>query len=448
MNRAVIIGGGLAGLTAGVEIASRGGNVTIIEAKQVAGGRAKSPVSKQGKMELDWGQHLFMGCYTNTFRLLDILGTKNHLKPVIGKIEIKGRGGLSGKLPLFPLPFPLNLASSFPALSHISIPERVKIIEVIVNVVGVKEKKLRSLDKISALKWLESLNQSKDVIRKFWRILVVSALNEEPENVSAYLFAKVLKLAFFSGGNSSLPYLPDISLGKLIIQPAIKFIRERGGEIISGQRGVDFLIRNGKAKGVILKDGREIEGDIVICAIPPHELVPLLLKTRWEEAHHLVESISTFRYSPILTLFLRTKSKLIDSPYAGIIDGNFHWIFDRTKISNNGREKCSEFFDYSFVLSSAKEFSGLRKEEILKMCHEDIENIYPGKGGFEEIETVIIKETKATPVFSPGSDSLRPNPEKLLPRGILLAGDWVSTGLPATIESAVTSGFHSAHLAV
>jgi squalene-associated FAD-dependent desaturase len=442
-HRVVIIGGGWAGLAAGAELSRGGLHVTLLEAGRILGGRARSPGGGSGGMSIDWGQHLFLGGYVETIKLLEMLGTRPHLKPVGGPVDFHDGSGRTGKAELSSLPFPLNLLGSLFSLSHLGVRERLGLGKVALAVFRSSPAGRERLERITATAWLEGLGQSAGAIRRFWRPLVVSALNEEPERASASMLEVVLRRGFFAGGEASMPHLPDVPLGDLVALPAKNFIGGRGGDCRTGCRVTRLRMTRGKVRKALLAGGEEVEGDLFISAVPFGELAPLLGSMGSDDALALKEKISRLRPSPIVTLFLRTDRRIIRSAYAGLLDGNFHWIFDRTGLSGAG----GGFHDYALVASAARGMVGRRREELLRLARDDIELRIPGSGGFGILAAKVVKERNATLAPLPSSSCDRPAPDALLGRGLLLAGDWTSTGLPATLEGAVSSGFECARIA-
>ena len=439
----VVIGAGWAGLAAAVRLSQEGCRVTVLESSPVPGGRARSVTNGKSKVPIDWGQHLFLGCYRETKKLLEILGTRSHLKQVDGPVGLYERGGRKGSVGLLSAPLPLRMMGSLLGLSHMEWKARLGLgrvgLAVLENTLSGREK----LERITAREWLERCGQKDEAIEKFWRPLVVSALNEQPENASASMLEVVLRLGFFSGGDDSFPELPDIGLGELVALPAVGLIRERGGRVLLKTKATGLRMDKGRARAAILARGDEVEGDVFIAAVPAWGIAPLLDGLKTQHCRRLVKDSAALRASPIVTLFIRTDRKIIDSAYAGILGGSFHWVFDRTGLaSHNGGGQ----HDYALVCSAAHGLMGKTKDELVALAATDLRERFPDRADFRVLLSRIVKDGKATFSPLPCSSYRRPSPDILLYHGILLAGDWTDTGLPATLEGAVASGFACADI--
>ncbi len=440
----VVIGAGWSGLAAAVRLSQEGYRVTVLESSPVPGGRARSVTDGTSRVPIDWGQHLFLGCYRETKKLLDILGTRSHLKRVESPVGLYESGGKSGSVGLLSVPLPLRMMGSLLGLSHMGWRARLDLGRVGLAVLESSLSGREELERITAREWLERCGQRDEAIEKFWRPLVVSALNEQPEKASASMLEVVLRRGFFSGGDDSFPELPDIGLGELVALPAVKRINDSGGRVLLKTKAAGLRMDKGRARAATLAGGDEVEGDVFIAAVPAWGLGPLLGGVKTRPCSRLVKDCAAFQASPIVTLFIRTDRKIIDSAYAGILGGSFHWVFDRTGLAHhNGGGP----HDYALVCSAAHELMGKPKDELVALAATDLRERFPDRADFQVLSSRVVKDRKATFSPLPCSSFRRPPPDVLLDHGILLAGDWTDTGLPATLEGAVASGFKCADIA-
>jgi squalene-associated FAD-dependent desaturase len=438
----VIVGAGWAGLAAAVRLAGAGRRVTELESAPRPGGRARSMPGPRGGEPLDWGQHLFLGCYRETKALLGVLGTAGRLKPVRGPIAFLRAGKPGGSVSLLKLPSPLHLAGSFFNLSHLGLASRLQLGKMLLGFMAGRTGSAEDLERITVLKWLEKWGQGSEVLELFWRPLTVSALNEQPESAAASMMDVVLREGFFSGGADSIPELPDVTLGDLVAEPAKKFIETRGGEVRTRSRVAGLLARRGKVSAAVLKDGREVKADKFILAVPAWSLAGLLVGLESTALKKLRADLAAFKPSPIVTLFFTTDRKLFDGAYAGLLDGSFHWIFDRTGISGRG----AGGFDYAMVCSAARSMEAMARNDIVRIGRTDLERHLPKARDMDMLRPRVIVDRKSTFSAVPCMTARRPAPDALAEHGIFLAGDWTDTGLPATLEGAVRSGFRCADL--
>jgi squalene-associated FAD-dependent desaturase len=396
----------------------------------------------RGGEPLDWGQHLFLGCYKETRALLAMLGTAGRLRPVRGPIAFHRAGKPGGSVRLLKLPSPLHLAGSFFNLSHLGLAGRLQLGKMLLGFMAGRTGSREDLERITVLEWLERWGQGSEVLELFWRPLVVSALNEQPEKAAASMMDVVLREGFFRGGSDSMPELPDVTLGDLVAEPARRFIEARGGEVRTRSRAAGLLVRRGKAAAAVLKDGSEVKADQFILAVAPWSMAGLLVGLESAAAKMLRADLAAFEPSPIVTLFFTTSRRLIDGTYAGLLDGKFHWIFDRTGISR----RAGGGFDYALVCSAARSMETMARDEIVRLGRADLESHIAAAQGMDMLRPRVIVDRKATFSAVPCMTARRPAQGALSTHGLFLAGDWTDTGLPATLEGAVRSGFRCADL--
>jgi squalene-associated FAD-dependent desaturase len=286
--------------------------------------------------------------------------------------------------------------------------------------------------------WLSRLGQSEKVRRHFWDLLSIATLNEDPRRASASVFARVLKLALFTSPEDSCLALPRAGLSDCYTGAAQSYIKSRGGSFEFGRRVAKLEVREGACRGVRFVDGRSMEADSVVSAVPWHELVRMVAAELLRSEPYFTNILS-LRPAPIISINLWLDRAITDLEFAGLRGTTVQWLFDRSKILASGGHH------YSLILSGAHEHIARSKAELHQMALRDLERLFPAARGATVLHSLIIKERSAT--FSPavGIDALRPGAKSPI-RGLYLAGDWTATGLPATIEGAVASGYAAAEL--
>jgi protoporphyrinogen oxidase len=246
-------------------------------------------------------------------------------------------------------------------------------------------------------------------------------MNTPIEIASAELFVEMIQIIFFSGKKSSTIILPDFGLNEALVHPAARFILNKGGEISLSER-VDKIETVGKRITKVSTSKREIDNfDLVISTIPADNLVKII-----PEEFKIRMNIPSFEYSPIISVNLWYNKNPLKEKFYGIIDGEFHWLF------NKG--------DYiTLIKSAANNIVNLKKNEIIETAISEMNKYFPILNNIEIIDSKIIKERKATIISSSNSVEQR---KKLNHNfsNLFIAGDWVNTGLPSTIESSIKSG--------
>lgn len=396
-GRVAIVGAGYAGMAAAVTLASRDLRVTVLESGPVPGGRARR-VTTQG-IELDNGQHILVGAYTELFRLMRLVGVSDaavlrlplDLRYFDGfRLAARGPGRL-GLLLAF-LAAPLPVAEKFASLGFLRTLQR---------------QQFALPEDITVEELLERHRQNGKIGHYVWRPLCVSALNTPPAEASARVFLAVLRDALLGGADASDLVLPRVDLSKLFPEPAADYVRRHGGEVRFGA-----TVRSLEA----LKH----EHEHVIVAVGPHQLKALL-----------PESAPDLAYQPICTCYLQYDEALrLPFPMLGLADGLVQWVFDRgALLGERGRLAC--------VISARGDHQQLGHDALAARCHEEIARRVPGVR--PPRWSRVITEKRATIACTPALRRLR-----LEAPGVTLAGDYLHPEYPPTLEAAVRSGVAAA----
>lgn len=195
----IIIGGGFAGLSAGVALAEKGFRVALLESKPALGGRAYSFADPESGDFVDNGQHVLMGCYTETLDFLDRIGARKNLvfHPDL-EIEMLDREGASATLKTAHLPGPFHMSAGLLRYRHLTIGQRLRVLSGGLKLLAMQRRERASLEKMTVTQLMDALAQGKRARQAFWYPLSIATLNDEPEVSSAALLAEVLKRGFFS----------------------------------------------------------------------------------------------------------------------------------------------------------------------------------------------------------------------------------------------------------
>ncbi len=420
MKKVLIIGGGLAGLSAAAFLAKENFRITLIEASPSLGGRAKSFHSKKIGRLVDNGQHLLMGCYTHTLKFLETINaTKNferHGKLSIPFIE---RGGKESYLNVRSPFYPLNLLSAILRFNAIPFRQRVKALIPFLALLSLDETFTPNLSK-----WLFNLRQDEKIQKALWETIAIGALNVPLNLADAKIFKNVLKEIFLNGNKGFEFILAKENLTEDYVLPAKEFLISQGVEILLSEKAIATRVKEGKIAKVLTNKGEFADFDFVISALPfeqTKEVFPLDFPQELNES---------FQHSPIINLHLKLKHNPFHTKFAALIDSEIHWLFNHE--------------DYiSLVTSAAEKLIPKTKEEIIELFTTELEEFFPlfYKELIEDAE--LVKEKKATFVPSAQFEKARKKLERKI-GNLFLAGDWTYIGLPATIEGAVASGFEAA----
>jgi len=431
---AIVVGGGFAGLSAATLLAERGARVLLLEARPHLGGRARSWVDPQTGSTVDNGQHLLLGGYRDTLDLLDRLGSRERLQlqPRLRVPFVEPGGSVSVfALPSLPF-FSWSLLAGLLRFPGLGFRERLGLLRV-TREVGRRSRlppAADDLDGVSVSAWLQALGQSGRAGKRLWHPLATAALNEEPERASAAMFLPVLRELFLGGAGGSRLGVPRVGLSELYAEPAAHYLRARGSEVRLRAQVRALLFERGRCGGVLLADGGRVTAREVIVAVPPDDLLEMLPQEVASEP--FFAGCSRLQMSPIVSIYLWFGVPITDLPMAGLIGGQWQWIFSRQATGGAG-------FGVTLVQSAARAFVEASRDALVRRALDDLHRFFPASRRATLRHSLVIKEKRASLAPLTGSLGLRPSTRTPRP-GLHLAGDWTATGLPATIEGAVLSG--------
>jgi len=431
----IVIGGGFAGLSAATALAERGIVVTVLEGRQVLGGRAYSFKDPQTGDSVDNGQHLFMGCYRETIAFLERIGTSARLKFQRDlSVRFAGDRGRRAMLRCWPLPAPLHLVSGLLRLQTLPWLDRLRLIKVDQALRRVRARP-GSLSHVTVRQWLNSCGQSETAQRHFWDLIAIATLNEDPAIACAEPFAAVLAQAFFDARESSRLGIASVGLSDLYAKEAARYIEERGGSVLLKSPVAKIETARGRAVAVRLREGTGLEADWILSAVAPTAFLKLL-PDGLIESHPELQRIAQLQFAPIISIHLWFDRAIIGCKFAGLLDTHVQWAFDKSRILKDVQTRDGYL---SLVISGAHAFTDWTEKRIVTLALEELRRIFPEARDAALARSLVIKEHQATLSPTVGSEILRPGPVSPLPN-FLVAGDWTRTGLPATIESACMSG--------
>jgi squalene-associated FAD-dependent desaturase len=420
-----IAGGGLAGLSAAVFLAEKGFDIKLFESSPKLGGRAYSFYDRDRKMFFDNGQHLLAGWYENTFDFLKIIGSYKDVKFQKNlEIDFLNTDKQRFKLKSSGYRPPFNLLSALISFQGFSATEKLSVL------------KLRALmnGKVggnfsNAAELLESLGQTGNLMKYFWEPFILAVFNTSAVNVCQDVFLNVINKGF-ADENGFLLVIPETDLNSLFIDPAEKFLMNKGCEVLKGRRIIGGVL-NSEDDHFLTDEGEKIKADFYVSALPYFSFL---------ETFDGISKINEIRAdmlkaSSIVSVHFFLKDNC-DSGFlsgnalgmTGLIGTKAQWIF----------RKSERYF--SVVISGANELgiTDLGSNEIADLCIQDIENCCSRFSRDLVKDYKVIKEKRATFIPNKESTKLRPM-QKTEMENFFIAGDWTDTGLPSTIEGAILS---------
>jgi squalene-associated FAD-dependent desaturase len=433
-----IAGGGLAGLAAGCALAEVGFRVTLFERRPYLGGRASSYQHPGTGEVVDNCQHVLLGCCTN---LLDFYRRAGVLDKIrwYEELTFLEPGGRASVISPSALPAPLHTAVSFLRTDCLSFGDKVGISRAMAALAPSAPADRPNLNE-TFLDWLKRHGQTERAIERFWKTILVSALNEDLDQVSVPYAAQVVRESFLKSAAAGRMGIPIVPLTELY-STAGDYIRARGGAV-QLRSGVESF--RAEASGVsVIANGQEQVFDYLVLAVPFDAVTRLLPDT--PVAAPLAAALGKFSTSPITGIHLWFDRQISDLDHAVLLDRTIQWMFHKSRIiqSRGDKDRDGGGSYIELVVSCSRSLVEKSKAEIVEMAVNEVKEFFPGAREAKLLKSTVIKEVHATYSPRPGVDQYRPKPETAWPR-VFLSGDWTATGWPATMEGAVRSGYLTA----
>jgi squalene-associated FAD-dependent desaturase len=468
-GRVVVVGGGLAGITAAIALAESGADVTLLEARPRLGG-ATCSFHRDGLI-VDTGQHVFLGCCSAYRGLLAKLGMTEHA-PLQDRFDVTvlapGRSvsqPLRARLRRTALPGPLHMLPALGRYPFLSWAERAQVARPALAMRRV-DPAAPAADTERFGDWLAARGQSERARRALWDLFSVSALNIAGDDASLALAATVVKTGLLGKNNAADIGVAALPLGELHGDAAATLLAKLGAQVTLGTKV--SAIEGGAIEGGAIEggateaDGRaarfrvrlgrgedaDLAADAVVLAVPHEKAAPLIppdalppgTVTGWEG----------LGASPIVNVHVIYDRPVTNLPFAAAIDSPVQWVFDRTRIS--GMDRPGQYLAIS--LSAADEYADVPAARLREQFVPALAELFPAARDAQVTEFFVTRERRATFRQAPGSGMVPPaltlavalrqqTPPTRRP-GLVLAGAWTNTGWPDTMEGAVRSGLAAA----
>ena len=431
----VVLGGGLAGIAAACEIAAAGRKALLVEKRPFLGGRAFSFPEPETGQEIDNGQHVFLGCCRAYIALLERLGVigNTHLAARLD-VPVYNRSGRRGLLRGANLPAPLHLVPSLLRYPHLGWLDRLRVLYggACIQFTD-RQRNAAALEGETFADWLRRHHQSEATIAEFWNLITLPTLNDDISDVSADMGLMVFQEGVFAGRASSSIGYAKVGLSKLVSEAARSYIGDRGGEVLLGTGIRAIRVEDGLVSGVETSSGL-LRGDAYISALPPDVLLPLLPADL--AADEFFGRFERIDHAPIVALHVWYDRPVMDDALACFSDSSLQWVFNRTRM----QEDSGHDGQYICVsISGAWSYADTPRSEIEAELLAELARVLPRARRANVIRALVIKHPHATFRCLPGINRLRPGSRSPV-SNLLLAGEWVRTGWPGTMEGAVRSG--------
>lgn len=438
----VIVGGGLAGLSAGVRLSQQGVKVTVLEKRPFLGGRAFSFKDPETGVEVDNGQHVFVGAcaeYMSFLKEIDAWDNVRMPRRLATRVIRNGKTAwlrASTRIP--------GSAANMPALlryGHLSISGRLRLLYGITRIRFARRKSGGTLESETFDSWLRRHGQNDETISRFWNLITLPALNDDITAVSADAGLMLFQVALLGAPENAAIGYPVVGLSRLAGDAANSFITRNGGTVRTAADVAELLVEEDRCIGVRLTNGELIQADSVILALPAsatRELLPMQL-----QEHEFFAPAANIETAPIVGVHIWYDRQVMDDIFVATLDSSLQWVFNVTKMHERESEADEAGQHIAISLSGAWKWKDMSKAELRENFVNEMERVFPEAAKAEVRRVITVKMLDATFRVTPGAETHR-LPQATPVPGLFLAGDWTRTGWPSTMESAVRSGNLSA----
>jgi len=460
-QRVVVIGGGLAGITAAIGLRDAGIAVTLLEARPRLGGAASSYV--RAGMTIDNGQHVFLRCCSEYQALLARLGVTDQvtIQERFDVTVLPGTWRKPARLRRSTLPSPLHFARALLSYPLLTLGERARVGRAALAF-RLADETSSELDGQRLGDWLAARGQDERSRRRLWDLFIISALNIGGDDASVGLAATVIKTALLGKRDAADIGMARVPLGRLHGDATAELLRKLGVQVQMQARasGVEALpgggfrvgLSRGEAPageeaavreeaggddaeaGTSQAGGQSVEADGVVLAVPSGQAARLAASAGVAAA----DRFAGIDHSPIVNVHVIYDRNVMDLPFVAAVDSPVQWVFDKTRQSGL---KSGQYLAVS--LSAADEYVDMPTSALRELFVPALEELFPSAVSAGITDFFVTRERRATFRQGPGSGALRPGAATSVP-GLVLAGAWTDTGWPDTMEGAVRSGQNAA----
>ena len=422
-------------MAAACDLADRGHPVVLMEKRPFLGGRAFSFPEPDTGQEIDNGQHVFLGCCTAYMDFLAKLGAldNTHIPPRLD-VPVLGYGGRKGVLRSVNLPAPFHLAPSLLRYPYLSWSEKLRVLYGGLRIYMTRRRggKGRPGGETFA-SWLKRHHQTDSVIDRFWNLIILPTLNDDISEVSADMGLMVFQEGVLKSRASAGIGYAKVGLSELVSEATKSYLSARGGEVLLGAGAREIAVDGDMVCGVQTSNG-VVKGDWYISALPSYDLTAMLPQSLAND--DFFSRAKGLSYSPIVDVHIWYDRPVMEEIFSGFVDSPLQWVFNKTRMrgdeGDSGQYLC-------ISLSGAWQYADMPKQEIREMFLDEMKRVFPRARDAQVERLLIVKQPRATFRSVPGVEAHR-LPSATPISNLFLAGEWVDTGWPGTMEGAVRSG--------
>jgi zeta-carotene desaturase len=432
-----VIGAGVAGMSAACALAEAGFRVQLVERRRYLGGRASSYLHPGVNEVIDNCQHVLFGCCTNLIGFYQRIGVadKIHWTRDMTMIEPRGRRSRLGPFEIgrWRLPAPLHGTPSLLSAKAFSGADKLALGRAFRAMMrtGAIDRSTETLGD-----WLQRHKQTRGAMDRFWRLVIASALNADIENIAVPYAAKVIRELFMNSAEAGAMGMSTVPLSELY-EGAERFLVEHGSGVVYDSNVEALTWDEALQLWSLETRNGTLTSELVVVALP-FEAAGKLLATipSTDGACALMEKIEQHEHWPLCSVHLWFDREITNLPHAVLLDREIHWLYNKGRLQPWRKLKGSYV---ELVVSASRSFAALSREEAIAQSLRELAEFFPVVKEAKLEKAALIKEMRATFGVPPGIDAARPGSLSPWPQ-LYLAGDWINTGWPSTMESAARSG--------
>jgi squalene-associated FAD-dependent desaturase len=451
---AIVLGGGLAGMSAAWYLRRAGLDVHLFEARSKLGGRAGSFVDTSTGQTIDYCQHVGMGCCTHLIDFIQTLGAqedwdRQHVLHFYGP---HGEYVPLSASSILPPPAHLNqLLLGWPGLT---LRQRCEVAYGVWRLMRIGSD--RKWDSEPALPFLQATGQSPSTIERFWSTILVSALGEEIARVAVGPMRKVIVDGFLAHRNAYEILVPKRPLREIFSDRGKEHLQDAGIHLHFNRAAKKLLFENDRCTGAIFSDQFTAYSDLIVLALPWFHIASLSSADTPSAVSEVFQRAAQLESSPITGVHLWFDRPWLKQPHAAIVGRLCQWVFRSAWLgdgetpsteptSPSASPVASNHHHYQVVISASRQLPRGDHEAVVEAVMKDLKEIFPEVAQVNLTHSRVVTDPNSVFSVAPDSCSLRPTSDALfVNHRIALAGDWTDTSWPATMEGALRSGFRAA----
>lgn len=427
-----IVGGGLAGMAAATALVRNGATTTLFERSPTLGGRAAAIDDPKLGQPINLCKHVLMGCCSNAFHFARTIGAESAWKATRTLRFVDASGATYSFRASSLLPAPLHLGPALMALRFLPLKDRLHIARTILRLVRVRETD-REQSTPTVGDWLRNEGASEASLRRFWSVILISALGETLERASLNAAAKVFRDGFIASRDAHVVYEADRSFAELHHERPLRWLRDAGVDV--RLRADVRCVRAGESQATVQAGSLSRNYDAVILAVPWRNAAHLLRTAGVDDEELPFQRIAG---SPITSVQFWSDRPLIESGHVVLPEAIGEWLFVRREQLHG-----DAVYHHELVASASRALRSRPKHELLADCVGELHDRLHVRTPVEPLHWRVVHSPNAVFSVTPENERLRPSSISPL-ANVFLAGDWTQTGWPATMEGAVRSGYQAA----